>query len=234
MGSGCFGDVFACSFGFKGKIHCVIKIAKKGSEEELALEGRILRKLLDCPFDWRQKFFAFAYGYNKNHKGVVCERFFGFAIRQYATQALENNWFIRLIEIAEALSFMHERQILHLDLHSSNVLVSSETSKIIDFGKATLVNFPITFTLDCEERKEYNLKYKQIEFELRNEKNVQTKKRSDVYSLGVLISIIAKNCLVAESTKPILHKIAESCCAQRATRSSLVLVLADLKEFNLE
>ena len=53
---------------------------------------------------------------------------------------------------------MHERQIIHLDLHSSYVLVSSETSKIIDFGKETLVNFPLTFTLDCKERKEYNLK----------------------------------------------------------------------------
>ena len=57
---------------------------------------------------------------------------------------------------------------------------------------------------------------------------------SDVYSLGVLISFIAKNCLVAESTKPILCKIAKSCCAQRAIRSSLVLVLADLKELNFE
>ena len=141
---------------------------------------------------------------------------------------------MRLIEITEALSFMHERQILHLDLHSSNVLVSSDTSKTIDFGKATLVNFPITFTLDCEERKVYNLKYKQIEYELRNEKNAQTKECSDVYSLGVLIAFVAKNCLVAESTKPLLHKIAKSCCAQRAVRSSLVLVLADLKEFNFE
>ena len=204
---------------------------QKRSEDELEQEGRILRKLLDCPFDWRQKFFAFAYGYNKNHKGLVCERFFGFSIRQYATQGLENNWVMRLIEITEALSFMHERQILHLDLHSSNVLVSSDTSKIIDFGKATLVNIPITFTLDCEERKVYNLKYKQIEYELRIEKNAQTKECSDVYSLGVLIEFVAKK---PESTKPLLHKIAKSCCAQRAIRSSLVLVLADLKEFNFE
>ena len=76
----------------------------------------------------------------------------------------------RLIEITEALSFMHERQVLHLDLLSSNVLLSKDSSKIIDFGKATLSSFPITFILDSDERMEYNQKYKQIEFELRNEK----------------------------------------------------------------
>ena len=55
LGSGCFGDVYACGFGYKRKIQCVIKIAKKGGEHDLVLEGRVLKKLVDDPADWRQK-----------------------------------------------------------------------------------------------------------------------------------------------------------------------------------
>ena len=230
LGSGCFGDVFACGFGYKKKIQCVIKIAKKGGELDLVLEGRVLQKLVDDPADWRQKFFAFPFGYSEKHKGLVSERFFGFSVRQHASQKMENDWVTRLIEITEALSFMHERQVLHLDLHSSNVLFSKDSSKIIDFGKATLSSFPITFMLDSDERMEYNQKYKQIEFELRNEKNVQTKECSDIFSFGVLIYFIGNSCVVSDALKKSFTDLSSRCCAPRAIRSSLVLVLMDLQE----
>ena len=59
----CFGDVNACSFGYKKKIQCVIKIAKKGGEHDLVLEGRVLQRLVDDPADWRERFFAFQFGF---------------------------------------------------------------------------------------------------------------------------------------------------------------------------
>ena len=57
LGAGSFGVVFACDFGFKRKLQCVIKKSKPGAREELILEGRILLKIFEEPVDWRQKFF---------------------------------------------------------------------------------------------------------------------------------------------------------------------------------
>ena len=230
LGSGSFGDVYACSFGCMGKIQCVIKIAKEGGEEDLLLECRILKKLLEEPSDLRQKFFAHAYGYNRNEKGLVLDRFFGLSVRQHAQKQVQNDWVQRLLEISEALVFMHSRNVLHLDLHSSNVLASNELAKIIDFGKATLTNYPVTFNLDPEERSEYNDRYKQVEYELRNQKGAKTSFCSDVYSLGVLIKYIAEKCLLSNSLRSSLLQLSESCCAQRATRSSMTLLLLDLNE----
>ena len=64
LGSGSFGDVYACNFGFCGKIQCVIKIKNKGGVEDLLLESCNLKRMFDEPFDCRQEFFAYAYGYN--------------------------------------------------------------------------------------------------------------------------------------------------------------------------
>ena len=54
----------AGSFGFKQKMQFVVKIAKKGPEEDLILESRILRKIFDEPVDSNQTFFPFLYGYH--------------------------------------------------------------------------------------------------------------------------------------------------------------------------
>ena len=110
------------------------------------------------------------------------------------------------------------------------MLASSDSAKIIDFGKATLIQFPITFKLDMNERAEYNEKYNQIEDELRNQRGSQTSFCSDVYSSGRLISYIAQKCCVSPSLKPSLMKLSASCCAPRAIRSSLTLLNLDLIE----
>ena len=47
---------------------------------------------------------------------------------------------------------------MHLDIHASNVMANQETSKILDFGKATLSDFPVTYSLDAAERELYNKK----------------------------------------------------------------------------
>ena len=158
------------------------------------------------------------------------DHFFGLSIRQHALKKVENNWVQRLIEISDAVMFMHSRDVLHLDLHSSNVLASSDRAKIIDFGKATLIKFTITFRLDKDERAEYNEKYNQIEDELRNQRGSQTSFCSDVYSLGRLISYIAEKGCVSPSLKPSLMQLSASCCAPRAIRSSLTFLNLELIE----
>ena len=234
LGSGSFGDVFACSFGYSNKIQCVIKKAKRNAYEDLILEGRILKAVFDDPPDWRQKYFTFLYGFSEKPCGLVLERFFGQSIKQYAQQKLENDWVKRLIDVSNALSFLHSREILHLDLHTSNVMVSKETSKIIDFGKATLIKHPVTYSLDPVEKEEYNKRYQQIEYELRNEKNCKTNYCSDVYSLGAIILFITEKCVIAGETKSKLRRIGESCCAPRCVRNSLAVVILDLADIESE
>ena len=134
----------------------------QGAEEDLILEDGILRKIFDEPVDSNQMFCPFP----------------------------KNDWIKRITEISKALMFLHSREILHLDIHASNVLASPDTTKLIDFGKATLEDFPVTYNLDAVERELYNKRYQQVEFELRNEKLCKTKRCSDVYSLDALILYI--------------------------------------------
>ena len=230
LGSGCFGEVFACSCAFGGKIQCVIKYAKTEGHEDLVLECRILKRFFDEPFDARQKFLTFPYGYSVKMNGLVSDRFYGHSIRQHALQQLSNDWLNRVTELCQALCFIHSRGVLHLVIHSRNVLASTEACKIIDFGKTLKIELPITFNLDPEERKNYNARYKQVEFELRNEKQAKTGTCSDIYSLCVLINFIAKKCLTSGDEKTKLMALHSSCTAPRATRSSLALVISDLQE----
>ena len=123
---------------------------------------------------------------------------------------------------------------MHLDIHASNIMANHETSKILDFGKATLSDFPVTYSLDAAERELYNKKYKQIEFELRYEKQAKTGYCSDIYSIGVLVDYIGENCVVAKKLKPRLLLISEKCCAPREIRNSLSLLVSDLQELRTE
>ena len=230
LGSGCFGVVYACSFGFEGRIKCVIKKAKKSAEDDLILEGRVLKVIFNEPSDGRQKFFTYPFGFSIEGNGLVLERFYGLSIKQHSQQNVENNWVTRCWEIANALSFMHSRDLIHLDLHTNNILASKNSSKVIDFGKTTLKKHPITYNLDAIEREEYNRRYQQVEYELRNEKNCKTNFCSDVYSFGSVMLFITEKCLFSNEKQSGLRKIGESCCASRSVRNSISLVIDDLNE----
>ena len=234
LGAGSFGVVFACDFGFKRKLQCVIKKSKPGAREELILEGRILLKIFEEPVDWRQRFFPFPYGYSVEENGLVCERFFGLSVKQHAMGQVANNWSKRLLELSQAVDFLHSREIIHLDIHASNVLASQEAVKLIDFGKASLTNFPITYNLTAAERDLYNKRYQQIEYELRNEKLCKTGLSSDVYSIGVLLTYIAEKCFVSKPLQTFLLSLGDRCCTPRSIRNSVALLIEDLKEMCIE
>ena len=50
------------------------------------------------------------------------ERFFGYSVKQHALGSIKNDWIKRITEISKAIMFLHSREILHLDIHGSNVL----------------------------------------------------------------------------------------------------------------
>ena len=89
------------------------------------------------------------------------------------------------IDILSGVKYMHGRKILHNDLKADNVLVSS-TTKIIDFGKATLVTEPVIYNIHpgSAENKLYNSQHRHLAYELRNVPGSKQSVYTDAYSLG--------------------------------------------------
>lgn len=117
-------------------------------------------------------------------------------------------------DITDALNHLHEKEYLHCDLKTNNVLVCKKKGYLIDFGKVRKIG-----NLTA---KKYSSFYAHIAPEVLNGHPAST--ASDIYSLGKIIAAIGKNTKydVLLSTgdmaaNPIAHK-----------RPSLLRVLTDL------
>ena len=98
---------------------------------------------------------------------------------------------------------MHLCGFLHNDIHPGNIMIRDvQYVKLIDFGKVTLLDDPVTYCIKVGSPKHerYNRIYKHLAYELRNVPGCKT----DIYSLGYCFRRIAdlvKSCQ--------LRKIAE-------------------------
>lgn len=126
----------------------------------------------------------------------------------------QGDWFRVCYDITDALNHLHEKEYLHCDLKTNNVLVCKKKGYLIDFGKVRKIG-----NLTA---KKYSSFYAHIAPEVLNGHPAST--ASDIYSLGKMIAAIGKNTKydVLLSTgdmaaNPIAHK-----------RPSLLRVLTDL------
>jgi serine/threonine protein kinase len=93
---------------------------------------------------------------------------------------------IRLVQqVARAVQYAHDREVVHRDLKPQNILVSTDgVPKLLDFGIAKILksNFegPRGITSDFEPRTDEYASPEQLE-------NKSSTTRSDVYALGVLL-----------------------------------------------
>ena len=93
---------------------------------------------------------------------------------------------IRLVQqVARAVQYAHDREVVHRDLKPQNILVSTDgVPKLLDFGIAKILksNFegPRGITSDFEPRTDEYASPEQLE-------NRSSTTRSDVYALGVLL-----------------------------------------------
>ncbi|PKL13859.1 MAG: hypothetical protein CVV50_03020, partial [Spirochaetae bacterium HGW-Spirochaetae-6] len=88
-----------------------------------------------------------------------------------------------LLQIAEALDYVHSQGIIHRDIKPSNIMVLNEGScKILDFGVANLMNFQKIFS--SKTGVAGSLAYMSPEQSGILKRNIDT--RSDLYSLGIL------------------------------------------------
>ena len=111
-----------------------------------------------------------------------------------STVLLKAKWVHVLLELCKAVRFMHDKGILHNDLHSRNIILrNKEYVKIIDFGKATLVSDPLRYEIrpGSEKQKRYNAVHCHIAYELRNVRGSYQSIESDVFTLGYNCDMIA-------------------------------------------
>lgn len=93
-------------------------------------------------------------------------------------------------KICKAVQEMHNRGIVHNDLHSRNVLLRDGSYvKVIDFGKATLIHDPVVYDVKpgSEKQKTYNRIHRHLAYELRNVPDSYNSEATDIYSLGYLM-----------------------------------------------
>ncbi len=105
-------------------------------------------------------------------------------IRTISATSLEDEVVKVFDEILKAFAYAHECGIVHRDIKPSNILITSDGNvKILDFGIAKLVNESDDRKLTKTGVKLGTLTYMSPE----QVKGISVDKRSDIYSLGVLM-----------------------------------------------
>ena len=104
-------------------------------------------------------------------------------------------WKLVCLDLVRALQALHTHGILHNDLHSGNIMLrNSQYVKIIDFGKATLIEHPVEYNIKkgTPKHDRYNKFHRHLGYELRNVPGSIVTCHSDVYSLGYNFDLISK------------------------------------------
>ncbi|UZO07132.1 uncharacterized protein OCT59_027430 [Rhizophagus irregularis] len=85
-------------------------------------------------------------------------------------------------QLASAISFLHEHDIIHRDLHADNVLMHQKKIKLADFG----LSRKIAKTSSNNASKVFGL-IPFVDPRKLNDQDYELNKKSDVYSIGVLM-----------------------------------------------
>ncbi|RGB28566.1 kinase-like domain-containing protein [Rhizophagus diaphanus] len=85
------------------------------------------------------------------------------------------------LQLADAIGFLHDNDIVHRDLHSGNILIHQNSIKLTDFGLSKKVTEASSITSTIQGVIPY------VDPKKLNDKNYKLNKKSDVYSVGVLL-----------------------------------------------
>ena len=105
-------------------------------------------------------------------------------------------WKSICLDLVRAMHELHNRGVLHNDLHSRNILLrNSKHVKVIDFGKATLIDDPVCYSIKpgTPKHKRYNTIHLHLAHELRNQPGSYVSRQSDIYTLGYNFDRIARH-----------------------------------------
>ncbi|GBB95586.1 hypothetical protein RclHR1_02570020 [Rhizophagus clarus] len=93
-----------------------------------------------------------------------------------------NDKFSLALQLADAVTYLHNNNIIHRDLHSNNILIHQKTIKLADFGLSKQISNEIS---NGTSRIIGIIPY--IDPKCFNNENYELNKKSDVYSIGVIM-----------------------------------------------
>ena len=177
-------------------LECAIKVGKNNLFDA-KLEYKILQACSGSMY------FPFAFGVLNKDKLVMelIDSGFGGSKTVFAAKAenllSQDEWTSFCRGLAEALYFLHSRNLLHNDIKSNNILIKTGVNgtiypKMIDMGKVTTRLAPHQYRLTQKQKIKYNKRYTYLAPELRNEYNTKTSTLTDIYSLGVVFDFVAE------------------------------------------
>ena len=196
IGKGVFGK---CYTGYmSSNIHVCIKVFRKNDQlvSTFLPEAVLMSKLCHSNLPW-------LYGVSE-HDGykILVLSFHGVDGRSYTLhKALHHseclsvtiNWKVILLGLVSALKYIHQRDILHNDIKSDNIVIDGRSSVpqsiLIDFGKGCFVSDAKTYTLSLKERRRYAIDHPQVAPDLRDG-HCRQSEYSDVYSVGRVLNQI--------------------------------------------
>ncbi|RGB31320.1 hypothetical protein C1646_764207 [Rhizophagus diaphanus] len=85
------------------------------------------------------------------------------------------------LQLASAVEFLHEKEIIHRDLHANNILIHQDNIKLADFGLSKKIAEASSDTSKILGIIPY------VDPKKINDRNYKLNKKSDVYSIGVLM-----------------------------------------------
>jgi eukaryotic-like serine/threonine-protein kinase len=179
--------------------------------QELEKEYTMLEKVKDVPYVSK------AYNFHKQdeYAYITLEYIDGQSLSAFLENATDITQFacIAIIKsILEAFSLLHERKLIHGDIHSSNILITADRDvKVIDLG--------LSRNVEIEENE--LVKFGGVDFYMPPERiNITSIKKhskepdlySDVYQIGLLIHLVLYNTTPFDgfTWEDLAHSIKES------------------------
>ncbi|GBC06598.1 hypothetical protein RclHR1_06950004 [Rhizophagus clarus] len=102
-------------------------------------------------------------------------------LNKYFNKLTWNDKYCLALQLASAVEFLHDEDIIHSDLHASNILVHQDSIKLADFGLSKKIA-----EASSDASKILGI-IPYVDPKKINNQNYKLNKKSDVYSIGVLM-----------------------------------------------